>query len=133
MSEFHASLLLGQMTRLPEQTRTREQNAQYLTSILREIPGILPAGHYEGCTRNAYHLYMFRYKKELVGNLPRSKFLNALSAEGIPASSGYTPLNQKLDGSYRRLRVKVKASERVFVRARAGYRATPDSVARTSQ
>ena len=27
------------MTRLEEQSRTREQNAQYLTSLLREIPG----------------------------------------------------------------------------------------------
>jgi Ca-activated chloride channel homolog len=43
----------------------------------------------------------------------------------------YTPLNQKLDGSYRRLRVEVKASERLSVRARAGYRATPDSVPRS--
>ena len=49
------------MTRLEEQSRTREQNAAYLTSLLKQIPGITPARMYEGCTRNAYHLYMFRY------------------------------------------------------------------------
>ena len=31
------------------------------TELLREIPGIAPARMYDGCTRNAYHLYMFRY------------------------------------------------------------------------
>ena len=36
------------------------------------IPGILPARQYEGCTRNAYHLYMFRYKQEQFGNLGRN-------------------------------------------------------------
>ena len=31
--------------------------------MLKEIPGIAPARMYDGCTRNAYHLYMFRYDK----------------------------------------------------------------------
>src|SRR5208337_730260 len=34
MTEFQGNLLLAQMTRLEEQSRTREQNAQYLTSML---------------------------------------------------------------------------------------------------
>ena len=95
MTEFQGNLLLAQMTRLEEQSRTREQNAQYLTSMLKEIPGILPAKMYEGCTRNAYHLYMFRYKSEAFGGLPRAKFLQALEAEGIPCSAGYSPLNKE--------------------------------------
>jgi Ca-activated chloride channel family protein len=37
----------------------------------------------------------------------------------------YTPLNQALDGTYRAIRVAVSASERLSVRTRAGYRATP--------
>ena len=74
---------------------TREQNAQYLTTLLGEIAGILPARMYEGCTRNAYHLYMFRYKSEAFGGMPRSRFLEALQAEGIPCSPGYSPLNKE--------------------------------------
>ena len=50
---------------------------------------------YGGCTRNAYHLYMFRYESEKFANLPRAKFLKALGAEGIPASGGYSPLNKE--------------------------------------
>jgi dTDP-4-amino-4,6-dideoxygalactose transaminase len=95
LTEFQAALLLSQMSRLEEQSKTRETNAQYLTSMLREIPGITPARQYDGCTRNAYHLYMFRYDPAQFRGLPRVQFLKALRAEGIPASSGYSPLNKE--------------------------------------
>jgi VWFA-related protein len=36
---------------------------------------------------------------------------------------GYSPLNQTLDGSYRKLRVAAKGRERLWVKTRAGYRA----------
>jgi dTDP-4-amino-4,6-dideoxygalactose transaminase len=81
------------MTRIEAQAKTRTENARYLTSLLKEIPGIAPARMYDGCTRNAYHLYMFRYDKARFAGVPRSVFLKALAAEGIPAASGYTPLN----------------------------------------
>lgn len=95
MTEFQAALLLTQLSRLEEQSRTRAQNAEYLTKQLREIPGIAPARMYDGCTRNAYHLYMFRYDKSQFAGLPRARFLKALQAEGIPCSGGYTPLNKE--------------------------------------
>src|SRR2546423_7120788 len=85
---------MSQMTRLEEQSRRREQNAQYLTHMLGEIPGILPARLHEGCTRNAYHLYMFRYKKDGFANLPRSKFLKAPAADGFRQSAGQAPLTK---------------------------------------
>ena len=93
MPEFQAALLVAQMTRIEAQAKTRTENALYLTSMLKEIPGIAPARMYDGCTRNAYHLYMFRYGKEQFPGLPRSVFLKALAAEGVPASPGYSPLN----------------------------------------
>ncbi len=95
MPEFQAALLLSQMTRLSEQMQIREENAKYLTSMLNEIPGIRPAKMYAHCTRNAYHLYMFRYNPAEFSGLSRDKFLKALSAEGIPASAGYSPLNRE--------------------------------------
>jgi len=96
MTEFQAALLLQQLPRLEEQSRVREQNAQYLTSLLREIPGITPARMYEGATRNGYHLYMLRYDKAHFADLPRARFLEALGKEGIPCAPGYTPLNTQL-------------------------------------
>jgi dTDP-4-amino-4,6-dideoxygalactose transaminase len=95
MTEFQAALLLQQMTRLEDQSKIREENAQYLTKQLQEIPGISPAKSYPGCTRNAYHLYMFRYDKSQFAGASRDQFLRALRAEGIPCSSGYTPLNKQ--------------------------------------
>jgi perosamine synthetase len=95
MTEFQAALLLSQLTRVEEQSRVREQNALYLTSLLREIPGISPARMYEGTTRNGYHLYMLRYDQAHFADLPRARFLEALAKEGIPCAGGYTPLNKE--------------------------------------
>ena len=95
ITEFQAALLLEQFKRVEEQSHAREQNAAYLTKQLAEVPGIRPARMYEGATRNAYHLYMFRYDRTQFANLPRAQFLKALHAEGVPGSSGYTPLNKE--------------------------------------
>ncbi len=95
MTEFQAALLLQQMTRWEEQSKRRDENAEYLTKLLREIPGVTPAKTYPGCTRNAYHLYMLRYDKEKFAGAPRAQFLKALKAEGVPCSGGYTPLNKE--------------------------------------
>lgn len=92
LTEFQGAILLAQLTRLDEQARLREENAGYLTSLLRQIPGLTPAKMYEGVTRNAYHLYMFRYDPDGFKGLSRSRFLQALKAEGIPCGGGYSPL-----------------------------------------
>ena len=91
MTEYQAAILLSQMKRLESDTQKRNENAQYLTSKIKDIPGIVPHKLYEQVTRAAYHLYPFRYKKEHFNNAPRDKFLAALEAEGIPCSGGYGP------------------------------------------
>ena len=95
LTEFQAAMLLAQMTRLEQQARTRDSNGAYLTSLLSAIPGIAPARTYPGCTRNAYHLYMFRYDSAAFGGVTRTQFLKALGAEGVPASGGYSPLTRE--------------------------------------
>jgi len=92
LTEFQGAILLAQLTRFDEQVRRREENAGYLTTLLRQIPGITPARMYEGVTRNAYHLYMFRYDPAAFSGLSRARFLQALKAEGIPCGGGYSPL-----------------------------------------
>ncbi|MHC4566940.1 MAG: DegT/DnrJ/EryC1/StrS family aminotransferase [Planctomycetota bacterium] len=91
MMEYQAAVGLSQIKRLESDTERRNKNAEYLTSKIEDIPGIIPVKLYEGTTRCAYHLYPFRYKKEHFNNAPRQKFLAALSAEGIPCSGGYGP------------------------------------------
>jgi len=92
-TEYQAAIGLAQLKRLDEQTEKRNENAEYLKSQIKSIPGILPYKLYKDVTRAAYHLFPFRYKKEEFQNLSRKKFLGALKAEGIPSSGGYTPLN----------------------------------------
>ena len=91
MMEYQAAVGLSQIKRLEKDTARRNENVEYLTSRIKDIPGIVPNKLYEGVTRAAYHLYPFRYKKEHFNNLPRGKFLAALSAEGVPCSGGYGP------------------------------------------
>jgi dTDP-4-amino-4,6-dideoxygalactose transaminase len=95
LTEFQAALLLAQMTRLEAQSRTRDANARHLTGLLQGIAGIEPAKEVPGCTRNAWHLYMFRYDSERFDGLSRAQFMRALRAEGIPCSAGYAPLNKE--------------------------------------
>ncbi len=95
MTEFQGAVLLRGLIRLEEQSQRREQNAAWLTEQLDEIPGIVPARMYDGTTRNAYHLYMFRYDSSQFSGLPRAKFISALNKEGVSCGKGYTPLNHE--------------------------------------
>jgi len=93
ITEYQAAIGLAQLKRLDGQNTHRETNAKYLRAQIQDIPGILPYELSENVTRAVFHLFPFRYKKEEFQGLSRSKFLKALSAEGIPCSSGYKPLN----------------------------------------
>ncbi len=94
LTEYQAAIGLAQMQRLEEQTETRNVNAGYLKSQIKDIPGILPYKLNPKVTRAAFHLFPFRYKKEAFKGLTRGEFLKALHAEGVPCSGGYTQLNK---------------------------------------
>ena len=94
LTEYQAAIGLAQMKKLDEQTTTRSDNAAYLQSQLKKIPGILPYELYKDVTRAAFHLFAFRYKKEEFEGLTRDEFQKALIAEGIPCTGGYAPLNK---------------------------------------
>ena len=94
MMEFQAAVLMAQMKHLDERARTRDQNVGYLTDLLKEVRGVVPAKMYGGCTRNAYHLYMMRYAPEAFAGMARERFLAAMRAEGIPVGPGYGTLNK---------------------------------------
>ncbi len=88
MQHFQAAILLQQIDKLVEETKIRRENADYLTAKLKEIPGIQTVRLPEG-SRPVWHLYPFRYNSAEFKGLPRAKFLQALSAEGIPCWGGY--------------------------------------------
>ena len=89
MTEMQAVILLSQMERVKADTGKRIENARYLDSRLKDIPGIVPCKLEKGATRAVYHLYPFRYQKEYFDGLSRDLFRAALNAEGIPNYSAY--------------------------------------------
>ena len=96
MQQSQALILMSQMKRIENDNDVRLSNALYLDKKLKEIPGIIPSKPANGATRAVYHLFPFRYQKEKFNNIPKEKFIEALNAEGIPASAGYGKQNKDL-------------------------------------
>ncbi len=86
MNEFEAAILLGQLPTVMERHYTRNKNAQYLTSRIKDIPGITPQKLYEGTEEGSFYLYTMNYDKKQYNDVHRSKYLKALAAEGINLS-----------------------------------------------
>lgn len=92
-TEYQAAIGLAQLTRLEAQTQTRNERAAYLSTMLKTIKGIQPYRLYPSVTRAAFHLFPFRYNPSEFKGLSRAHFLQALQAEGVPCTGGYTTLN----------------------------------------
>ncbi len=89
MQHFQAVILMQQFDKLVQETARRRENADYLSAHLKQIPGIQPARLPEN-SRAVWHLYPFRYDAQQFNGLSRNKFIQALSAEGIPCGGGYS-------------------------------------------
>ena len=87
---------VNQLQRLDSETQLRETNASYLKQKLEGVSGLSTYVLYPNVTRAVFHLFPFRFHSEGFKGLSRDVFLKALRAEGIPCSSGYIPLNDKL-------------------------------------
>jgi dTDP-4-amino-4,6-dideoxygalactose transaminase len=89
MTEIQAAILNAQLKRLPGWFKTRLGNGRRLDSFLETIPGVKPMAAPAGGSTHAYHLYLFRYLSGQFNGLSKTRFVEALQAEGIPASVGY--------------------------------------------
>jgi len=87
MNEFEAALLLAQLEGVHERHYRRNENCWYMRRKLRDFPGVLPQKLYEGTGSSSWWIFMTSYRKEHFNNAERSKFLKALSAEGVSAGS----------------------------------------------
>jgi dTDP-4-amino-4,6-dideoxygalactose transaminase len=88
MTPFVAAILFGQIRRLEAQSALRDENSLYLEQLLSEIQGVRPTKKYEGQTRRSYYNYQLIYEKEHFNGLPKSKFREAMRAEGIRFGNG---------------------------------------------
>ncbi len=89
MTEFQAALLLAQLKRLDEQILLRQKNFETLASLCRELEGFSLVTPRPGATRVPHYLVMVRASREFFGNVVKSRIVDALRAEGIPASVGW--------------------------------------------
>lgn len=88
LGEFQGAVLNAQLDRLGEQTEIRDRNGRLLASRLSALPGVHPQRRPAECTRHSHHLLMLRLDTAAFG-ASRAAVLDALGAEGIPASAGY--------------------------------------------
>ncbi len=87
-SVFQAANAIAQLRRLEEQSKLRDENAAYLEKLLKGIKGVSPTKKYAGQTRRAYYQYQMIYDKNQFNGLPKSKFREAMRAEGISFGNG---------------------------------------------
>ena len=83
MNELEGAILLGQLDGVKERFEIRNRNAEYLSSKLKDFPGLVPQKLYPGTDSGSFYLYPMSYKKEHFNNADRSQFLKAMAAEGI--------------------------------------------------
>ncbi len=88
MNELSAAVLLCQLARLDDQTQRRHENGLYLDDKLSGIDGVTPLRRDPYMTRISRHVYAVNYDEAVVG-VPRSRFMEAVTAEGIGVSGGY--------------------------------------------
>jgi dTDP-4-amino-4,6-dideoxygalactose transaminase len=117
---------MTQMEAFEDESKVRSDNAAYLGTKLKQIPGIVPRTDYAEVTRTAFYYYGFRYKKEQFDGLTREKFIAAMRAEGIRLSTGLgviegKPMNKEgfIEDAFRS-----KAYQRIYAKKKlAGYQA----------
>jgi dTDP-4-amino-4,6-dideoxygalactose transaminase len=91
LTGFQATLLLNQLSRLPEQVATRMDRARRLREGLRKISGLKPTPETldERVTAHGYHIFSMQFDQEAFGGPSRSRVIEALQAEGLPVTAGY--------------------------------------------
>jgi len=94
ITDFQAALLIESLKRLPGQNRLRDENAQYMNSLLAELPGVTPIRRDPRETAGAYYNFSFRYDAEQFKGVAVDKFREAIARElGCDVESSYEPLD----------------------------------------
>jgi len=95
ITDWQSAILLAQLSRLDRQIDARERSVAKLNRELEEIEGISTFARDSRATRITHHLYMFRFLSADFEGISKERFIAALSAEGIPCSSGYVEIQKQ--------------------------------------
>jgi dTDP-4-amino-4,6-dideoxygalactose transaminase len=93
LSEWQGAILGAQLTRLDDQTRRRHDNARLLDRLLADIPGITAQVLDSRITRNGHYAYIFHVDRQQFAGISTERFIEAMTAEGIPNQAAYPPVH----------------------------------------
>jgi len=89
MGEFQGVVLRAQLSRLPEQCRTRQHNYDSFLAKIAGIPGLVPRKLRPDASQRCLSVLILTFTGEGWDGLHRDVVLEALRAEGVPATLGY--------------------------------------------
>ncbi|WP_269542803.1 DegT/DnrJ/EryC1/StrS family aminotransferase [Cerasicoccus fimbriatus] len=92
INEFSSAIAACQLKKLDVMNAARRRHAQIIVDGLRGIEGITPLPGLPDTEPSFYNLIL-QYDESVIG-LPRSEFIKALAAEGIPINMFYQPLQR---------------------------------------
>jgi len=86
MTEVEAAIAGSQLRKLDKLLAERQENCDYLSSRINDIPALEIPRVRPGCT-HAYYAYPIKFNERIAG-ASRDRFVKAVSAELSPAKSG---------------------------------------------
>ncbi len=89
LSEFQGAVLCAALERYPDELERRAENALQLRKALNEIPGVSCQVLPRGTDQCSWHLIIVRIDAVAFAGAPKRTCVEALVAEGVPASGGY--------------------------------------------
>lgn len=94
LAEWQCAVLCARMERIDRDIELRMHNAHRLDEALGKLPYIEVMAQDPRITRNALHLYVFKYKAQALGGLSRDMFIRAVEAENVcmPATGYCDPI-----------------------------------------
>lgn len=97
LSEFQSAILVDRLQHLDTENRLREENAEYLLSLLSSIGGIEPLQRRPGTEQLTYYHFCVRLQMEEFNHCSIEAITNALTKElGILVEPVDTPLNRNV-------------------------------------
>lgn len=94
LTELQAALLEVGLTRLLDQTATREKNMAYLDECLKHVEGMRSQWVDPRVTRRPGYIYVAQFESEAFGGITSRQFVAALHAEGFPCGWGNPPMHR---------------------------------------
>jgi dTDP-4-amino-4,6-dideoxygalactose transaminase len=94
ITELQAAMLEVGLTRLLDQTATRNRNMAYMDERLSHIEGMSPQWIDPRITRRPGYVYVTQFDPQAFGGLTSYQLTAALYVEGIPCGKGNPPMHR---------------------------------------